>query len=44
MVSIHRATGKIKIDYPRDEYLELEQAEIERIRQLPRENWLDNFE
>jgi hypothetical protein len=35
MVSIHRVTRAIRHDYPRDEFLELEQAEIERIRNLP---------
>ena len=36
MTSIHRGTRVIRIDYPRDAFLELEQAEIERLRSLPR--------
>jgi hypothetical protein len=35
MVSIHRTTRVIRNNYPRDEFLELEQAEIERLRSLP---------
>ena len=35
MISIHRVTRIIRNNYPRDEFLELEQAEIERIRSLP---------
>ena len=35
MISIHRVTRTLRMDYPRDEFLELEQAEIERIRSLP---------
>ncbi len=35
MVSIHRVTRVIRHDYPPDELIELEQAEIERLRQLP---------
>jgi hypothetical protein len=35
MVSIQRSTRSIRSDYPRDEFIELEQAEIERIRHLP---------
>ncbi len=35
MVSIHRETRVIRNDYPREEFIELEQAEIERIRSLP---------
>jgi hypothetical protein len=35
MVSIHRSTRAIRNDYPRDEFIELEEAEIERLRQLP---------
>jgi hypothetical protein len=35
MISIHRVTRAIRNDYPRDEFLALEQAEIERIRNLP---------
>ncbi len=29
-----RATGAMRMDYPRDEFLELEAAEIERLRNL----------
>jgi hypothetical protein len=36
MISIHRVTRAIRNDYPRDEFIELEQAEIERLRSLPR--------
>jgi hypothetical protein len=35
MLCINRTTRSIRHDYPRDEFLELEQAEIDRIRQLP---------
>jgi hypothetical protein len=35
MISICRATGKIRMDIPRDEFLKLEEAEIERLRSLP---------
>jgi hypothetical protein len=35
MISIHRVTRALRMDYPRDEFLALEQAEIERIRSLP---------
>ena len=35
MISIHRVTRVLRMDYPRDEFIELEQAEIERIRSLP---------
>jgi len=35
MISIHRVSRALRMDYPRDEFLELEQAEIERIRSLP---------
>ena len=35
MISIHRVTRVIRNNYPRDEFLELEQAEIERVRSLP---------
>ena len=35
MISIHRVTRIIRNNYPRDEFLELEQAEIERVRKLP---------
>ena len=37
MISIHRVTRVIRNDYPRDEFLQLEQAEIERLRSLPPE-------
>jgi hypothetical protein len=36
MISIHRVTRAIRNDYPREEFIELEQAEIERVRSLPR--------
>jgi hypothetical protein len=35
MISIHRGTRVLRMDYPRDAFLELEQAEIERLRSLP---------
>jgi hypothetical protein len=35
MISIHRETRALRMDYPPDELIELEQAEIERIRSLP---------
>jgi hypothetical protein len=35
MISIHRSTRALRMDYPREEFIELEQAEIERIRSLP---------
>ncbi len=35
MVSIHRVTRTIRSDYPRDEFIELEEIEIQRLRQLP---------
>jgi hypothetical protein len=35
MLSIHRVTRIIRNDFPREEFIELEQAEIERLRQLP---------
>jgi hypothetical protein len=35
MISIHRVTRAIRNDYPRDEFLLLEQVEIDRIRNLP---------
>ncbi len=35
MVTLSRSQGFIRIDYPRDEFLKLEQAEIERLRQRP---------
>jgi hypothetical protein len=35
MISIHRVTRVLRMDFPRDEFLELEQAEIERLRSLP---------
>jgi hypothetical protein len=36
MTSIHRVTRTIRHDFPREEFIVLEQAEIERIRKLPR--------
>ena len=35
MISIHRVTRVIRNNYPRDEFLALEQEEIERVRSLP---------
>ncbi len=35
MISIHRVTRALRMDYPREEFIELEQAEIERLRSLP---------
>jgi hypothetical protein len=35
MISIHRVTRTLRMDYPPEEFIELEQAEIERIRSLP---------
>ena len=35
MLSIHRVTRTLRKDYPRDEFIALEQAEIERLRSLP---------
>ncbi len=35
MISIHRVTRTLRMDYAREEFIELEQAEIERIRALP---------
>ncbi len=35
MISIHRVTRALRMDYPRDEFIELEMAEIERLRSLP---------
>jgi len=35
MISIHRVTRVIRNNYPRDEFIELEQVEIERLRNLP---------
>ena len=35
MISIHRATRALRMDYPREEFIELEQGEIERVRSLP---------
>jgi hypothetical protein len=35
MISIHRVTRALRMDYPPDEFIELEQAEIERLRKLP---------
>ncbi len=34
MISIHRVTRVLRMDYPPEEFIELEQAEIERIRNL----------
>ena len=36
MISIHRVTRVLRKDYPREEFIILEQAEIERLRSLPR--------
>ena len=36
MISIHRVTRALRMDYPPQEFIELEQAEIERLRHLPR--------
>jgi hypothetical protein len=35
MISIHRVTRALRMDYPPEEFIELEQVEIERIRSLP---------
>lgn len=35
MISIHRVTRTLRMDYSREEFIELEQAEIERLRSLP---------
>jgi len=35
MISIHRETRVLRMDYPRDDFLALEQAEITRLRSLP---------
>jgi hypothetical protein len=35
MISIHRVTRALRMDYPRDEFIQREQAEIERLRSLP---------
>jgi len=35
MISIHRGTRTLRMDYPRDEFLQLEEVEIERLRSLP---------
>ncbi len=35
MISIYRATGTIKMDFPRDEFLLLEEEAIERLRNQP---------
>src|SRR4030065_76931 len=35
MISIHRSTRVLRMDYPRDEFLQLEQAEIEAPRTPP---------
>jgi hypothetical protein len=36
MISIHRVTRALRMDYPPEEFIELEQVEIERLRSLPR--------
>jgi hypothetical protein len=36
MISIHRVTRALRMDYPPDALLELEQVEIERLRSAPR--------
>ena len=36
MTSIHRVTRAIRNDFPPDEFIQLEQVEIERLRCLPR--------
>ncbi|MGB7911325.1 MAG: hypothetical protein WCF59_03785 [Desulfobaccales bacterium] len=35
MISISRSSGAIRMDFPRVEFLELEEAAIERLRQQP---------
>ena len=35
MISIHRVTRALRMDYPPEEFIELEQVEIERLRSLP---------
>jgi len=35
MLSFNRATCTFRLDYARDEFLELEEVEIERLRNLP---------
>ena len=35
MISIHRVTRALRMDYPPDALIELEQAEIDRFRNLP---------
>ena len=35
MISIHRVTRVMRHDYARDEFIALEQTEIERLRKLP---------
>ncbi len=35
LISIHRVTRNLRMDYAPDEFIELEQAEIERLRNLP---------
>ena len=35
MISISRSSGVIRMDFPREEFLELEEAAIERLRQQP---------
>ena len=37
MISISRSSGAIRMDFPRAEFLELEEAAIERLRQQPPE-------
>ena len=35
MISISRSSGAIRMDFPPAEFLELEEAAIERLRQQP---------
>ncbi len=35
VISIHRVTRALRMDYAPNEFIELEQAEIERLRSLP---------
>jgi hypothetical protein len=35
MISISRSSGAIRMDFPREEFLVLEEAAIERLRQQP---------
>ncbi len=35
MISISRNSGAIRMDFPREEFLELEEAAIERLRRQP---------